>query len=99
METDIENRAWSLIPEHMRSGLRLYIEEGIPPGDFLYAVLTNNLRETVIRADEINRANIVNWVKFLRSHAPSECWGSVERYNAWIESGGLNRSRPRRASS
>jgi large subunit ribosomal protein L9 len=36
----------------MIGGLRRYIENGIGPGDFLWAVLTNDLRGAIERADE-----------------------------------------------
>lgn len=81
---------WSLIPEHMIGGLRRYIEEGVPPGSFLTAVLTNDLRGAYERADEINSAAIGDYVRFLYSYGPSECWGSRARFDAWCERGGLS---------
>jgi hypothetical protein len=81
---------WSLIPYHMIGGLRLFIEDGIPPGSFLTALLSNDLRETFARADEENSRSIKNWLIFLYNYAPSDCWGSPAKFNAWIERGGLN---------
>jgi hypothetical protein len=63
---------------------------GIPPGSFLEAVLTNNLRCAVERADEYNRDNLVNWVTLLYNHVPAACWGSPEKYQQWVDIGGYN---------
>ena len=80
---------WGLIPEHMIGGLRRYIENGIEPGHFLEAVLCNNLKGSVAYSDGINKHRLVDYVTFLHNFAPMQCWGSVERYEAWIKQGGL----------
>ena len=81
---------WNLIPEHMRFGVKEYIEDGVPQGSFLAAVIKNDLKETFLRADDINRRNIVGFVEFFYRFAPINCWGSAENYYAWIKQGGLN---------
>lgn len=81
---------WSLIPEYMIGGLRRYIEHGISPGDFLTALLSNDLRHTFARADMENSAVVGNYVRFLYAYAPSECWGSPAHFDAWCKRGGLN---------
>lgn len=84
------NRAdWTLIPFHMIGGVRRYIENGIPPGSFLTAVLSNDLRGAFERADDENRGCIEGYVRFLYSYGPSECWGSPAKFNAWCQRGGL----------
>lgn len=81
---------WSLIPAYMIGGLRRYIEYGIEPGDFLSALLSNDLRETFIRADDTNAYIVRDYVKFLYCYAPSECWGRGRPdFIRWCESGGL----------
>lgn len=80
---------WSLIPSHMVGGLRRYIENGIGPGSFLTAVLCNDLREACGRADDINRACLFRYVQFLYMYAPSECWGTPAKFDAWCARGGL----------
>lgn len=72
------------IPEHMQDGLRRYITDGIPPGDFLQAVLMNDLKGAFSQADHINRPRIYNFLMFLYNYAPSPCWGSREKYLAWM---------------
>jgi hypothetical protein len=80
---------WSLIPDYMIGGLRRYIENGVVPGDFLTAVLTNDLRGACARADDTNRDCLFQYVQFLYSYAPAPCWGSPEKFSAWIKRSGL----------
>jgi len=81
---------WNLIPEHMRYGVKEYIEDGVPQGGFLAAMIQNNLKETFIRADDINRMSIGGFVEFFYRFAPISCWGSQANYDTWIERSGLN---------
>lgn len=78
------------LPMHMRTGMIEYIENGTPPGSFLEAVLSNDLKETFARADNTNRVRVFDFVVYLYNYAPLQCWGSRERYRAWVEHGGLN---------
>lgn len=81
---------WSLIPRYMIGGLRRYIEHGVAPGHFLTAVLSNDLRGAFERADDVNSAAIGNYLRFLYNYAPTGCWGSADRFNAWCQRGGLS---------
>jgi len=74
---------------HVLSAVMRYIEEGIPPGDFLKAVICNKLKESFMWADETNIANMFGIVSWMYNHAPLQCWGSEEKMRAWLESGGL----------
>ena len=73
------------IPERMRPGILRYINKGVIPGDFLQAIITNNLREAFARADDENRHIIGNYVKLFYCHAPAGCWGSVDAMRYWQE--------------
>lgn len=53
------------------------------PGDFLWAIITNNLRDAVQRADNYNIHLIPAYVSWFYNEAPSACWGSVEKATAW----------------
>ena len=81
---------YAVLPEHMREGTRNYIEKGFIPGDFLQAVISNNLKEAVFHADGINRKLIVEWVQFFVWHAPHGCHGSEELMHKWSKMGGTN---------
>lgn len=87
---NLDDAPWDMIPAHCQAGLRRYIEDGIKPGDFLYAVITNNLRRAVEKADEQNRAALSSYVTFLFNYAPAACFGSAKVVGEWIERGGLN---------
>ena len=79
----------NMLPHHMQDGMKDYIEKGYQPGGFLSALLCNNLRQTFERADSINRERIFSFIQFLYSYAPSDCWGSEEKFDKWVERGGL----------
>jgi len=64
----------------------MYIERGVDPGDFLCAVIDNDLRESFGRADVENCRRMYEIVSWFYMHAPSACWGSKEKHQAWIES-------------
>ena len=82
-------RNWHLVPEHLRGGVKRYLEHGVPPGDFLTAVLENNLMEAVGRADEHSLAGLKGLCSFLYCDVPRLCRGSSERVEQWIKWGGI----------
>jgi flagellar capping protein FliD len=79
----------SLLPPHMRGAMQRYIENGIAPGDFLTAVLRNDLMGALGKADDENRHSLHSYGVYLYSYAPAGCYGSIERVNAWVSEGGL----------
>lgn len=62
----------------------LYILRGVPVGSFLEAVISNDLREAMGRADEGSRANLFGLVRYLHNEVPGGCWGSPERHREWM---------------
>ncbi len=62
----------------------LYILRGVPTGSFLEAVISNDLREAMARADEDSRAALFGLVSYLHNDCPGGCWGSPERYRDWM---------------
>lgn len=76
----------SRLPLHMIELLELYAEEHEPVNDeFLEALLCNNLRGACQEADDQNIELIPVYVAYLHNNVPSVCWGSVDRYRAWLE--------------
>jgi hypothetical protein len=61
-----------------------YIANKREHGGFLTAVLRNDLVEAVGRADDQNLHIIPAIVAYLYNEAPSRCWGSPERVDAWL---------------
>lgn len=75
------------VPVDLADSLAAYVSRHLPPGAFLAAVLSNDLREAVLRADPRSMAamkQIVNWVVW---EVPSGAWGSREKVAAWIRMG------------
>ena len=76
---------YSLIPAYTMGAIKRYIDHHIEPGGFLTAVLENNLREALGRADEFNNAALFHIAAYLYNEAPADCWGSVEKVERWLE--------------
>jgi hypothetical protein len=72
------------IRENMMESLTRYIAQGCPVGDFLSAVLANDLSDAVGRADDENMANLPAYVAYLYNEAPPACRGSREAVRSWI---------------
>tara|TARA_R100001530_G_C4210905_1_gene127396 strand:- start:27 stop:269 length:243 start_codon:yes stop_codon:yes gene_type:complete len=68
----------------MKDAVRRYIEKGIKPGHFLSAVIQNDLKESVGRADEENAKRLAEWVRFFYNEVPAHAWGSMENMREWI---------------
>jgi len=76
---------YTLLPPHIREGVKHYIERGARPGHFRTAVICNNLAEAMGRADDTNRARLFDIVSFFYNEAPGPCWGSPEKMKAWMK--------------
>ena len=77
-------REWH-IPERMMGGIERYINHGIATGDFLTAIICNDLKGAIGRADDENIQNIPAYVAYFYNEAPASCWGSPETMKAWME--------------
>jgi len=78
------------LPEHIQGGMERYIEQGIAPGDFLQAVIKNQLVDSFALADETNIRSMFDIASFMYNQAPLACRGSLEAMKAWQTKGGLN---------
>lgn len=83
VEEIYESMGYASLPEHMKKGMAHWIKYGQEPGHFLQALLKNDFCETICRADSINFINLWSWCMWLQGCVPSQCFGSVEKYNAW----------------
>jgi hypothetical protein len=86
------------VPEHDHDGLINYVLRGRPVGDFLEAVLENNLTGAFGRADTKNRAALFEICAWLYNEAPCEAWGNPAKVSAWITDGGRYGRRAARAA-
>jgi len=76
---------YSSLPAHMVEGAQAYIEERRAVGQFLTAVICNDLFEAFARADGINIAYMHDWIKFFYNEAPSPCYGSPAKMKLWLK--------------
>lgn len=72
------------VPSHILDGLARYVEDGIPPGDFVRACLENNLYEAVFRADPVSYAHLREILKCIYNGLPAGIWGSRPAVKVWI---------------
>ena len=72
------------IPEHMMEGIKNYTDHGLEPGSFLTAIICNDLKGAVGKADDINIVNIPAYVDYFYNHTPSSCWGSEENMRNYM---------------
>ena len=84
------------MPEHTKQSIDDYVKHG-ECGDFLEAVLSNDLTEAVCRADFENLAALEAIVKYVYNHIPRVCWGSPEKVRAWREARRAERAEPERS--
>ncbi len=80
-----EDRAKTIKPSVI-GALQRYVEHRIPTGDFLYAVLCNDLRRAFVRADDENRETLYEIVDYCYRNLPRECWGSQQKVTSWLSS-------------
>ncbi len=73
------------IADHMMDSIERYVEHGTIPGDFLQAVICNDLAQAFWRADDENLANLQAFVHYFFNITDSRCWGTVDKMNAWAE--------------
>jgi len=76
---------YSKVPvPRMADAVRRYVEKGIQPGHFLMALLSNDLMDTIGRADDENAAAIKRWAIFVRCELPVGCHGSRSKMTDWM---------------
>ena len=75
------------IPERMMGGIKRYVENRIPPGHFLTAVICNDLNLAVGYADDENMKNLPAYASYFHNEVPFNCWGSEEIMEAWLNGG------------
>lgn len=78
---------YEILPNSLREGMRRYVVDRIETGDFLRAVLENDLSEAWRRADPNNRLDMGRIVEFLYELPPA-CWGSKANVKSWLKKEG-----------
>lgn len=90
MKADLEHGLSDFVPRYMHEAIRAYVLEGQRTGNFLYQLFSNNLMKTFHAADDTNRANIHNYVRFLFNCVPTACHGSPAAVEEWQSHAGLS---------
>lgn len=74
----------ALCPERVRLSIEAYVQLGRPPGDFVRAVLANDLYDAVSRADDINLPALPHIVAYVIAKVPAALCGSRKAVNDHI---------------
>ena len=94
VEVNGEPIRYDLCPNFaMAGGLERFIEHGLLPGNFLTALLSNDLLEALGFADLTNRACIYEWAMWIYNHWPAGAKGSREIVDRIVEHGGYHAMR------
>jgi hypothetical protein len=72
------------IPAATRYAVARYLLNGLQPGGFLSAVLRNQLRESMARADADNRRNLQLLLGFLFNEVPDCAHGQSDSIDKWL---------------
>lgn len=70
----------------LRPGIERWVHLGIKPGDFLTAVITNNLKLAVTYADDTNLRLLPDIVRWFFNNVPASAWGGESIAKSWQES-------------
>ena len=73
------------IPDRTAQSLKEYIERGVPVGNFLHCVLSNDLLGAVRHADKFNKPAIQEIVRWIDAHAPDGCFGNEAKVIRWLD--------------
>jgi len=76
---------YDMLPEHMRDGMKRYVENHVKPGRFLYLILCNDFVRALGYADSVNVTSAEAYARFLYLEAPGNCWGSMEIVENWVK--------------
>lgn len=76
------------LPEDTQAQIDAYVKNHEEPGHFITAVLSNDLKGAIARADMDNLRNLPAIVAYCHNRIPGRCWGSREKVAAWIAKGG-----------
>ena len=79
----IKDELRARVPTSVLNDLDAYVYKHVPPGGFLEAVLSNNLKESFGRADNNNIRAMFDIVCYIYNCVPLTCWGSYELVKSW----------------
>ena len=68
----------------IKEALERYRDHSIKPGDFLTAVLCNDLKMAFFKADSQSTKELPEIVSWCHWELPGGSWGSVKEVREWI---------------
>ncbi len=86
LSQDAIDQARAAIPAHLLGGLDRYIRDRLPTGQFLRAVLENNLTEAYSRGNIDSVEVLPALVQYLHWCLPTPSYGSPEKVLLWLTS-------------
>lgn len=72
------------VPEHTQEALNNYFFHGYEPGNFVTAVLCNDLMRATNSCDHINKKYLTDIAKWVMHNAPNMSWGSRQMVQDWL---------------
>lgn len=85
LDDGLKQSYYDQLPTEMLPNVYRYVIDGLQPGHFLTAVITNNLLDAVNRADSRNLKALGTWIKFFYNVCPSGCYGNIETMKNWMD--------------
>jgi hypothetical protein len=81
--TDV-NRLDELNLDELKRELERYVMHRLQPGDFLAAVLANDLKRSIAYGGRDAETLLGDLVRYILSETPAECRGSQEKVQRWL---------------
>lgn len=81
----VGDKLWDKIPVHLQAGLGRYLYNHAKPGDFLMAVLSNDLMGALAHGDEESIAGLRDLIAYLYWEVGVDCYGSKETVDKWLK--------------
>lgn len=76
--------AYHFIRREILEGINRFVLRHQRVGHFLMAVLKNDLRQALARADSDNATILLQIVSYCHNEIPGICWGSPQKVEAWL---------------
>jgi len=65
--------------------INAYVLEGHSPGNFIDAILSNDLSGAFKHADDDNIKRVFCLVSYCYNYLPMDAWGSFDKVNVWLK--------------
>jgi hypothetical protein len=83
-EASLDYIGMGVMPVHTKDSMSRYLLHGMPPGGFLTSCLVGDLFAACQMADTANSRNLHAIAQWIMHYAPPECYGSVQKVEAWL---------------